>query len=312
MEPKAHHVIIGLFTVFAFAAALVFALWLGESNADREWAYYEIGFDQAVSGLAKGNPVLYSGVHVGDVLDMHLDLDNPRHVRVLVRVDQRIPIRENTQAGLILANITGSMSIQFSGGTPDSPIINGDKQNPPLIMAKPSTFSNLLANGEELLRKADTLLTNANRVFSPENTDNLIAILANTREGTDALLSQRQQLATLMGQFSAAAKRAEQAANKVSQVSTNANNLLNNKGGPVLEAMEQALITIQSATLRIDKLSQENEGAINAGLRGMGELAPALRELRNTLRNLNQFSRKLDQDPSGLLWGGESIKELSK
>ncbi|HTN32737.1 MAG TPA: MlaD family protein [Marinobacter sp.] len=312
MEPKAHHAIIGLFTIIAFAAALIFALWLGKSNADREWTYYQIGFDQAVSGLAKGNPVLYSGVHVGDVLEMNLDLENPSHVRVLVRVDRRIPIREDTQAGLVLANITGSMNIQFSGGSPNSPILEGDKNNPPLIMAKPSTFSNLLENGEELLKKADLLLTNANRLFSSQNTEDLTAILANTREGTDALLSHRDELSALLEQFAVAGKRAEEAANKVSQVSTNANNLLQTKGAPVLEAMEQALISIQTVTSRIDNMTLENEGAINSGLQGMGELAPALRELRNTLRSLNRFARKLDEDPSGIIWGGESIRELSK
>lgn len=312
MEPKAHHVIIGLFTVVAFVAALAFALWLGKSSADREWAYYEIGFSQAVSGLSKGNPVLYNGVHIGDVLDISLDMENPSYVQVLVRVGKEVPIHENTQAGLVLANITGSMSIQFSGGSPDSPIIEGNQKHPPLIMAEPSPFSNLLTNGEELLQKANTLLTNANRIFSPQNTKNLTAILENTREGTNALLSQRDQLAALLEQFSVAAKRAEDAAIKVSEVSTNTNNILQNQGRPVLRAMEQSLNALQSATSRIDRLTQENEGAIDAGLQGMGELAPALRELRSTLHNLNQFTRKLEQDPSGILWGGETIRGVSE
>lgn len=311
MEPKAHHVIIGLFTIVAFVAALAFALWLGKSNADREWAYYKIGFSQAVSGLSKGNPVLYNGVHIGDVLDINLNMKNPRHVQVLVRIDEEVPIHEDTQAGLVLANITGSMSIQFSGGSPDSPIIEGDQQDPPLIMAEPSPFSNLLTNGEELLQKANTLLTNANRIFSPQNIENLTAILSNTREGTDALLSQRDELAALLEQFSVAAKRAEEAAIKVSEVSTNTNKILQNQGRSVLLAMEQTLNSLQSATSRIDKLTRENQGAIAAGLQGMGELAPALRELRSTLHNLNQFTRKLEQDPSSILWGGETIRGIS-
>ncbi|MDX1560063.1 MAG: MlaD family protein, partial [Marinobacter sp.] len=121
MEPRAHHLIIGLFTILAFAAALIFSLWLAKSSADREWGYYEIVFEQAVGGLSEGNPVLYNGVQIGDVVELNLDPNNPAHVRVLVRVDQSIPIRENTKAGMVLANITGSMSVQFSGGSPDQP-----------------------------------------------------------------------------------------------------------------------------------------------------------------------------------------------
>ena len=47
MEPRAHHLIIGLFTILAFAAALIFSLWLAKSSADRDWGYYEIVFDHA-------------------------------------------------------------------------------------------------------------------------------------------------------------------------------------------------------------------------------------------------------------------------
>ena len=155
MEPRAHHLIIGLFTILAFAAAMIFLLWLAKTSADQEWAYYEIVFDHAVGGLAEGNPVLYSGVQIGDVIELRLDPNDPGRVRVLVRVDQSVPVRENTKAGLVLANITGSMSLQFSGGSPDKPALEGDRDDPPVIVAEPSAFNNLMANGEELLAKAD-------------------------------------------------------------------------------------------------------------------------------------------------------------
>ena len=222
MEPRAHHFIIGLFTLFAFAAALVFSLWLGKSSADREWAYYEIVFNQPVSGLAEGNPVLYGGVQIGDVLKMRLDPDNPGHVRVLVRVDESVPIRKDTRAGLVLANITGSMNVQFSGGSPDQPALQGTRENPPTIVAEPSAFHNLLANGEQLVVKADELLSRATELLSEDNIRNTAAILENTRVATDALIARRDQLSALLEQFDAAAVRAEEAAIKVSRVSDNA------------------------------------------------------------------------------------------
>ncbi len=312
MEPRAHHLIIGLFTILAFAAALIFSLWLAKSSADREWGYYEIVFDHAVGGLSEGNPVLYSGVQVGDVVEMKLDPDNPGHVRVLVRVDQSVPIRENTKAGLVLANITGSMSVQFSGGSPDNPALKGDEDNPPVIIAEPSAFTSLLSNGEQLLAKADQLLTSATALLSADNIDNASAILKNTREATDALLDRRDQLIALLEQFDAAAIRAEEAALKVSNVSDNANELLQNDGQRVLQSMDKALAVITTTMARIDELTRNNQGAMDAGLQGMGELAPALRELRATLRSLNQFTHRLEQDPTGTLFGNETMKEMAQ
>jgi len=311
MEPRAHHLIIGLFTIIAFGAALIFSLWLAKSSADREWAYYEIVFDHAVSGLAEGNPVLYSGVQVGDVMTLTLDSENPGRVRVIVRVDQSVPIRDNTKAGLVLANITGSMSVQFSGGTPDRPVLKGDRDNPPVIVAAPSAFNSLLTNGEQLLAKADLLLTNATKLLSGDNLENMAAIAQNTREATDALITRREQLSALLDRFDAAGTRAEEAAIKVSRVSDNANELLQTDGRRVLKSMDKTLEVIYTTMSRIDQLTRDNRGAMDSGLQGMGELAPALRELRSTLRSLNQFTRRLEQYPTGTLFGNETMKELA-
>ncbi|MAC21446.1 MlaD family protein, partial [Marinobacter sp.] len=245
MEPKAHHVIIGFFTLAAVSAALLFALWLGKSSTDTNWAYYRIGFDHPVGGLAKGNPVLYTGVPVGDVLDLTLAPDNPAHVRVLVRVNQDIPVRENTRAGLVLANITGSMSIQFTGGTPDSPILEGHKDNPPLIAAEPSAFSNLLTNGEAMLGKAEQLLESANQLMSENNLSNIAEILENTRQASESLLASRDELEALMAQFDAAGIRAEEAAIKVSAAADRSREVLDERVEPVLLAMSRALTTLQ-------------------------------------------------------------------
>lgn len=312
MEPKAHHVIIGLFTLLAFIAALLFALWLAKSTADRDWSYYQIGFNQPVSGLSKGNPVLYSGVQVGDVVELKLNPRDPSQVRVLIRVDKNIPIRENTQASLVLANITGSMSVQFSGGTPDSPELIGDINDPPLIIAKPSALDSLLANGQSLLQKAESLLVDANKMFSDKNIENLTAVLDNTREVSDALLDQRGRLNELLARLDSASQRAGEAAIKVSKVSDNANALLENEGRAVLGSLNAALKTIETTSARIDQLTQNNQGAIESGLQGMGDLSPALRELRNTLRNLNQLTRRLGEDPTRAIWGGETIQELAQ
>ncbi|WP_100640221.1 MlaD family protein [Marinobacter salexigens] len=312
MEPKAHHLVIGLFTLIAVLAALLFALWLAKSSADREWSYYEIIFDQTVGGLSKGNPVLYSGVVVGDVLDLNLDPDKPGHVRVLVRVEQSVPVRKNTRAGLVLANIAGSMSVQFSGGSKDSPVLNGTRSAPALITAEPSAFKSLLTNGEALLTKAEQLLTSANTLLSKENTENLTAILSNTRQASESLLDSREQVVALLTRMDDASQRAAEAASKVSSVSDNANALLHNEAKSVLNSMNLAMTRVQETVVRIDDLTRHNEGALDTGLRGMGELAPALRELRSTLRNLNQFTRRLEEDPRGTLLGGPAIKEVSQ
>lgn len=309
MEPKAHHIIIGLFTVIIAAAALIFALWLGKSATDRDWAWYEIGFDHPVSGLSRGNPVQYSGVEVGEVVDLSLDSENPSHVRVLIRVDENVKIRENTRVGLVLANITGSMSVRFQGGTTDSPVLEGSRSDPPLIMAEPSVFTSLLDNGEALLSKAERLLTNANTLFSEENSANLTRILRNARVATDGLMDRRGELEQLLERMNDASVRAAEASARVSAFANNADRLLQSEGKNTLESLNSAIASIQTTATRIEQLTASNEGALDEGLQGLGELSPALRELRSTLRNLNHFTRRLEDDPSSTIWNRENIQE---
>ena len=106
MEPRAHHVLIGMFTVAIVSAMLVFALWLGKSSADKQFNYYEVIFTEAVSGLSQGSAVQYSGIRVGDVTSLTLDPQDPRKVHANIRITGTTPIKEDTRARLTITNIT--------------------------------------------------------------------------------------------------------------------------------------------------------------------------------------------------------------
>ena len=201
MEPRAHHVLIGLFTLVALASALAFALWLGQAGNDRDYAWYEIVFDRGVSGLSEGSPVKYSGIEVGDVAELSLDPNDPRNVRVLIRVYDDVPIKEDTRAGLALTNITGSMNIELKGGTPGSTKLTGSRESPPTIQAEPSAFTTLMASSEELFAKLDQFLTNANAMVSKENSRNLTRSLKNIEAVSSGLMDQRSELSNLVASF---------------------------------------------------------------------------------------------------------------
>ena len=232
MEPRAHHVLIGLFTVVTIAAILLFALWLGDSQGNREYTWYEIGFRQGVSGLSEGSPVQYSGIEVGNVAELRLDPENPSHVLALVRVYEDVPVRENTKASLSLANITGAMTIQLSGGTADSKILKGDRRNPPYIQAEPSQLSALMSNSESLFQRADDFLTNANQFLSEENADNLTAALENLRTASDSLVSETENLNRALVAVYEAAARAEQTFERYERLGNYLDELLEQEGQP--------------------------------------------------------------------------------
>ncbi|MBA1263544.1 MlaD family protein [Stutzerimonas stutzeri] len=311
METRAHHVLIGLFTVIAVGCALLFALWLGKSSMDREYSYYDVGFRQAVSGLSTGNSVEYSGIKVGDVTELWLDPEDPRKVRARIRVYGGTPIKTDTQARLALANITGSMVIQLHGGTPESPRLEGSRDDPPLIIADPSSLSALLENGEDLMSNINNLLLSANQIFSEENTTRLSRTLEHLEQATSVLSEQRGDIGRALEQFGQLSQQANGLMSELSSLAHNANGLLDDQGRSVLDSAAQSMNALNRSTARLDQLLTENEGALNNGLQGFNELGPAINELRSTLGALRRVTQRLEDNPSGFLLGRERLQEFT-
>ena len=311
METRAHHVLIGLFTVIAVGGALLFALWLGKSSMDREYSYYDVGFNQAVSGLSSGSSVEYSGIKVGDVTQLWLEPNDPRKVRARIRVYGGTPIKEDTRARLALANITGSMVIQLHGGTPESPALPGPADEPPLIVADPSPLNALLENGEDLLTNINNLLLGANQMFSEENTMRIGQTLAHLEQATGVLAEQRGDLGKAITQFAQLGEQANAVLAQISDLTRNANGLLDDQGRDLLQSARQSMTALERSTTRLDDLLADNQGALTNGMQGFNELGPAINELRSTLGALPRVTQRLEDNPSGFLLGRDKIEEFT-
>jgi phospholipid/cholesterol/gamma-HCH transport system substrate-binding protein len=117
METDKHYFFEGLFIIGFFIAAAIFAVWLG-SPGRHDDVVYRIHFPDSVSGLTVGDPVKFRGVDVGTVKTMILDPDNPRLVRVDVRLRKETPVKTDTKASLAMKGITGVVFIELNGGDP--------------------------------------------------------------------------------------------------------------------------------------------------------------------------------------------------
>jgi phospholipid/cholesterol/gamma-HCH transport system substrate-binding protein len=117
MEIDKRYFMEGLFIIVFAVAAALFAVWLVKSG-HRDDVIYRINFAESVSGLALGDPVKFRGVEVGSVSAMALDPDNPRVVRVDVKLRKDTPVKTDTRASLRLKGITGVVYIELDGGSP--------------------------------------------------------------------------------------------------------------------------------------------------------------------------------------------------
>lgn len=310
MEPRAHHVLIGLFTVIVAGAALLFALWLGKSYKDVDLRHYTVIFSETVRGLTKGSAVQYSGIKVGDVVDLSLDPQDPGKVRARIRVDSTIPIHQDTRAKLVLTGITGTVVIALSGGTPDSPPLIAKDGKDPVIVAIPSAISQLLANSDNLTTNLTELVMNAKAILSPETAQSLNKTLASLEQVANAMADQKDDVSALLKSLTAASRQATVALQQASDLVRTTDGLVKNQGAGALSSAQRAMVSLEKTTASINEIVRKNKSSINGGLQGLNEIGPALQELRNTLASMHTMIRRLEENPANYLLGREKIQEF--
>ena len=311
METRAHHVLIGFFTLLVVGAALLFALWLGKGDNDRQFDTYDIVFEEAVSGLSRGSTVEFNGIKIGDVDSLRLDPDDPRRVLARVRVDNTAPIRSDTRARLALAGVTGIAFIRLSSGNdPASTRLRPVPGRVPVIVATPSPISRILANGEDVMLNINEVMVQARALLSPENVGRVGRTLHNLEQTTATLAAQRDDIGQLLRQLAGAGEQANLALAEASRMLASANRLIDGRGAQTLDHAQRALRTFEQTMQSVEGLIGDNRGALDNGLRGMAEIGPTLAELRNTLTALRSIAQQLEDRPSNYLLGLEPMKEV--
>ncbi len=309
MEPRAHHVLIGLFTVIAVIAALLFALWLSK-KPPKEQHYYQVVFNVSVRGLSNGSEVQYNGIKVGEVTALELDPRDPRKVFARVRVDARTPIKQDTRAQLALLGVTGNSVIEFSGGSPDSPPLVSADGRDPVILGSPSPLVKFIEEGGSHATEITDVIQSAKAALSPANVKKFSEILANLERASGAVASQDDNIKILIKQLAMASRHVNPVMQEAHGLLADAHVLVNNEAARALGSAERAMTSLEKSADTIDQLLLENRTALSGAIHGFNEVGPTLREFRETLVSIRRITARLEENPAGYLTGREKIEEV--
>lgn len=302
METRAHHVIIGLFTLLAGAGAVLFAVWISNANTSSDYRYYTVVFREAVTGLSRGSAVQYRGIPIGDITELGLDPEDPSQVLAGIRISGTAPITRDTKARLTFTGITGNTVIELVPGDPNSPLLDGDGTQAARIPATPSPISSLLANGEDLMTNINQLVSNARDMLSGENAERIARTLESIEVAAGSLSSQGDDVKALISELTAASEQA-------TELMSSINVLVNEQGTRTLDNIEQTLASIASTSETLEQMLTDNSDAFASGMQGLGQLEPAISELRGSLTALRSITRRLEDNPARFLLGRDTFEE---
>jgi len=290
METRARFVLIGLFTILGFLAALGFVLWLAKVQLDRTYARYDILFG-TVAGLSQTAAVRYNGVDVGKVLTIALDRNDPALVRVRIEIFASTPVRSDTIATLASQGVTGVSFIALEGGTAEADrLVAIPPAQVPVIQSERSVVQDLLITGPDLLAEATALIAEVRGVVTPENQRAVAAILENVRAAT--------------GRIDALASRAEATLARIDAALSAAESGLASVDGLLAAEVPAAIVDFRAAAVStgaamdaVRALSQSDLPQLSGRIGGLIGDASAV------IATFGALARQIGNDPGRFLLG---------
>lgn len=334
---------IGIFVLGAILLAVIVITVMGSGRLFSDTARFVLLFQDSVSGLNVGAPVLFRGVKVGQVTDIRLMAD-PKDKQVLIPVIVEIkPFGlhaetsgqnlEQTVDTLVSKGLRGQLAVQslITGQYqisldfhPHTPMQTNDIQTKyPEIPTIPSSLQELTSRVSELplqdmAHQLSQILNSLDRLLGHEDLDQSLALLRKTLEQTSELSSQlNQDLPATLASFRSTSDTAQetiqqagadlkQLSSTLAQTANKAQMVLgttNQRLGPMLSALEQTFTTA-GATLEQTRTSlAELSDLINKDSDLKQEVERTLREIQDAARSVQILSDYLERHPEALLRG---------
>ena len=310
METRANYALIGAFVIVAALAVLGFALWLGQSQFQREYDQYDIVFEGPVN-LEEGASVRYIGIKVGEVETVRIDRDDASKVRARLRVDRETPVKTDSTASIEFAGITGVTFIQINAGTQTSRRLKDvSSSEVPEIEAKQTQLSELFSSGAEVMGQANMTLEKASEVFSDENLEAFSETLANMEkisamlaENDGVLANANDAIKTING----AAASFDEASRELTAFSKQANGQLESIGTQATGLIEDVRAVaddvqagVEDGRRAIVSAAETIEGPATDTIT---DAKLVVQDLRSLISRLDRLARELEQNPDSLVRG---------
>lgn len=199
MESKVNYTAIGLFVVLFSIAIGLISVWL-TMGLDKPKTYktYLVYTNDSVSGLSIQAPVKFNGVIVGQVIEIELDLQKPQLVKILLNVEEEVPITTGTIASLASQGITGIAFVTLSVKVPDAPTLEREPGEPyPVIPSGPSFLNTLHVIAKKVAADLNLLTKSIQKIFDKENIAAFKKILLNLDEFSGTLADESDVLKKL-------------------------------------------------------------------------------------------------------------------
>jgi len=304
MNPKVNYALVGLFVVIFGSALIAWIFWLGVGIEKKSYNTYVSYMFQSVAGLNTNAQVKYRGVEVGKVVSISLDTENTERVKLLMDIEEDIPIKQDSIATLATQGITGLAYIELSGGSRKAPLLNPTDEQPlPEIVTGPSLFVRLDTALSDMFVKFTTIAEEISGVsasvkilLSEGNQQSINRTLQNLEQMTS-------QMNTHITQLSKHIQLAEDILDNTKDATKEFPDVIKN-ASVSMQSVQKILVTLGKTTENFDKavLGTQKDVSRSAAAT-LVQMAQLFDELQRTTQALNRLLQDFERNPNMFIFG---------
>lgn len=290
MGKNKYALITGVFLIALTTSTSLVIYWIG--HFDRERNIYYVSTRESVSGLNPESTVFYRGIAVGKVLNIYFDPNDSGTILVPIEVDTSIVLTKGVFATLRLKGVTGLTQIELED--PEHLGVRLPPGNDPAnrIPLRPSLTDKLMSSGEDLLKKADYIMTRLSVFMSVENEKNVGDILSNLKILSDKLNELQKSVDKALAEVPKLGNRAEKTLDNIDVLAKQ------------LQFLSKDVKTLgEKAEKLADTGLEASDQVMQTTLPKVNEL---LNELQSTTQEVSKIANMLENRPQSLLFGPPS------
>lgn len=319
MKNRSRNIRLGIFIIASSVVLLTLIVYFTAREIfEKSDTYYVAYQDVSVGGMEIGSPVKYLGINVGTIADIQIDPEDVTTIIVELSLDAGTPIKEDSQADIISLGITGMKAIEIRGGSNEAQILE-----PGSFIAPGSSLSSEISGKAEIIaEKVEKVLNNLQLFTHPDTLSQITQTLSkygSMAENADKVIS---RLDTVIVQNKDDMRSTIMAANKISEsilessekmegIVTRVNQMIDSdsitdilgNAREISQSLNESNITqliddLAGVVERTQNLLLKVDDDINQGSQGFVE---SQKLLKLTLQNLEEASRKINNNPSLLI-----------
>ncbi|MDP8210092.1 MAG: MlaD family protein [Candidatus Stygibacter australis] len=310
MVGRAQKVRLGIFITLLSALLIAALIFIAGDKLMESWDYYYITYsDVSVNGLQVGGQVRYHGIEIGKVEEIKIVPDDVTKVRVKISVTEGTPVKTDTEAHLVLVGITGLKIVELTGGSNETLLLKPGSEILPGI----SILDNISGKAEVMAEKLELIMNNILEITDSDNQDRISSILTSVdtilianREPINNIVVNLDSTTAELTELLHTSNEILARFNSIIQSGTIDTMLINFKDISselndleIAELIDQMNLTVRQINSTVSKIDLTI-------IRSQQDLLDTISSMREVADYLEDFSRRISEDPTILLRGGRN------